>query len=71
MLDPGNQGQSSNQGNQGNQGFPFYYREAVSSQSPGLLQTWVRQPNVESTPTGLRPRILVNRVLHADATALR
>jgi hypothetical protein len=38
------------------------YREAVLSQSPGLLQPWVRKWTFFSTPNGLR---------QLDATALR
>ena len=32
-----------------------FYREAVTSQSPGLLQPWVRFVHLLSTRNGLRP----------------
>jgi hypothetical protein len=32
-----------------------WYREAVASYSPGLLQPWVSRPGLSSTMKGLRP----------------
>jgi hypothetical protein len=38
---------------------------------PRVASTLGTRLNLISTPTGFRPRILVNRVVHADETALR
>jgi hypothetical protein len=35
--------------------FAIPYREAVTAQSPGLLQPWVQLPLMHSTATRLRP----------------